>query len=270
MKLNIFKIIALIIVVFFVYNCGGKYEPNIKPESYEINNNKRENKKLENQKEIEQIDDIEMVKIPKKAVMEKKSYFQRGIASWYGGKFHGRRTANGEVYDKYKLTAAHKTLPFNSIVEVTNLENDKKVLVRINDRGPFVKNRIIDLSKKAARLIGIEETGTAPVILNVINNKSLNKTDMQYSKNELMEKTDLNQSSQFEQWFYIQAGAFKDKENANKLIKKIQRATDVVFLIKNRNGLYKVISVRLSPRSFADKISSNLKEYNIDCFVKSF
>ncbi|MRI58855.1 MAG: septal ring lytic transglycosylase RlpA family lipoprotein [Epsilonproteobacteria bacterium] len=92
----------------------------------------------------------------------------RGIASWYGEDFHGKRTSNGEIYDMYDLTAAHKTLPMNTMVKVTNLRNGKSVVVRINDRGPFVAGRIIDLSYAAAKRIGLVGAGTAPVELEVL------------------------------------------------------------------------------------------------------
>jgi rare lipoprotein A len=95
--------------------------------------------------------------------------FDRGVASWYGPGFHGRMTANGETYDQEELTAAHKTLPFNTLVRVENVRNGKSVVVRINDRGPFVGNRIIDLSHKAARNIEMVGTGTAEVRLTIIN-----------------------------------------------------------------------------------------------------
>ncbi len=92
-----------------------------------------------------------------------------GIASWYGEDFNGRLTANGEVYDMYKFTAAHKTLPLGTVVKVHNLENGSSVEVRINDRGPYVKGRIIDLSRTAGRAIGMRETGTAQVKLEVVH-----------------------------------------------------------------------------------------------------
>ncbi|MBC7755900.1 MAG: septal ring lytic transglycosylase RlpA family protein [Bdellovibrio sp.] len=91
-----------------------------------------------------------------------------GLASFYGGKFNGRRTASGEKFNHHALTAAHKTLPFGSKVQVTNLRNGKSVVVRINDRGPFVKGRIIDLSKAAAKQIGLSSSGTARVKLEVL------------------------------------------------------------------------------------------------------
>jgi rare lipoprotein A len=96
------------------------------------------------------------------------SHHEKGIASWYGGKFHGRTTASGERYDMNKLTAAHRKLPFGSRVRVTNLDNGRQVVVRITDRGPFVHGRIIDLSREAARRIDMIQAGTARVRIEVI------------------------------------------------------------------------------------------------------
>jgi len=93
----------------------------------------------------------------------KGRYVETGVASWYGKPFHGRKTASGERYDMHEMTAAHKTLPFGAKVKVTDLETGRSVKVRINDRGPFAKGRIIDLSKKAAKQLGIYERGTARV-----------------------------------------------------------------------------------------------------------
>ena len=93
--------------------------------------------------------------------------FERGRASWYGGQFHGRRTASGETYDKYALTAAHKTLPFGTIVRVRSLALGREVHVRINDRGPFLPGRVIDVSQAAAQLLGLTGLGVADVSLDV-------------------------------------------------------------------------------------------------------
>lgn len=93
---------------------------------------------------------------------------ETGIASWYGPDFHGKRTSNGEIYDKEKLSCAHRTLPFGTFILVRDLDNDSSVVVRVNDRGPFAKNRIIDLSEAAARIIGMIPTGTARVSLTPI------------------------------------------------------------------------------------------------------
>lgn len=99
-------------------------------------------------------------------------YSQRGIASWYGPGFDGRRTANGEVYDKDRLTAAHRTLPLPSMVRVTNLENGRRIEVRVNDRGPFAPGRIIDVSERAAELLGFKAAGTAKVQVEVMEAQS--------------------------------------------------------------------------------------------------
>jgi peptidoglycan lytic transglycosylase len=100
-------------------------------------------------------------------------YQLSGIASYYADEFNGRKTANGEIFDMHDLTAAHRTLPFNSIVRVQNLENGKSVTVRINDRGPFKDNRVIDLSFAAARKLDLVQSGTAPVKLEIVQLGSL-------------------------------------------------------------------------------------------------
>ncbi len=103
---------------------------------------------------------------------EDYEYDETGIASWYGDEFGGRRTANGEVFDPNELTAAHRTLPMPSLVRVTNLENGKSVVVRVNDRGPFASGRIIDLSRRAAQLLGFDNSGTAKVRVSVLEPES--------------------------------------------------------------------------------------------------
>src|SRR5690242_5654464 len=104
---------------------------------------------------------------------EDYSYDETGIASWYGTAFHGKDTANGEVFDQNALTAAHRTLPLPSIVEVTNLENGRTIDVRVNDRGPFARGRIIDLSRRSAQLLGFEQQGTAKVHVRVLVPESI-------------------------------------------------------------------------------------------------
>ena len=127
-------------------------------------------------------------------------YTETGYASWYGDPYHGRRAANGEIYDKNKLTAAHLTLPFGTMAKVTNLENNRSVTVRITDRGPFVKGRIIDLSLVAAREIQMIGPGTALVRLEVL---SLNG------------KPDSGT-------FAVQVGAFRDRSRAERLQQQLR------------------------------------------------
>lgn len=100
------------------------------------------------------------------------NYRETGIASWYGADFHGRRTANGETYDMNALSAAHRTLPLPSMVRVVNLRNGRSIAVRVNDRGPFARGRIIDLSRRAAQLLGFEQQGTTPVRVEIIAQES--------------------------------------------------------------------------------------------------
>ena len=105
---------------------------------------------------------------------EDYNYKEVGTASWYGPDFHAKKTANGEKYDMHSLTAAHRTLPLPSIVRVTNLENGRSLVVRVNDRGPYARNRIIDVSKKVAQLLGFLEQGTAKVRVEVLEKESKN------------------------------------------------------------------------------------------------
>ncbi len=133
-----------------------------------------------------------------------------GIASWYGHPFHGRRTANGEVYDMEGMTAAHKSLPFDTWVEVNNLDNGRKTVVRINDRGPFIEGRIIDLSKRAAREINMIGPGTANVRLEIVGRSTPSRA-----------KT-----------YTVQVGAFRDRKNAARLREGLARRYQDVAMIK--------------------------------------
>lgn len=109
---------------------------------------------------------------------------QSGIASWYGPNFHGKATANGETYNMNDLTAAHRTLPFNTVVKVDNVDNGRSVVVRINDRGPYVGNRVIDLSRRAAREIDMENTGTATVRIYLVDEGDRPVTNSQVTNKE--------------------------------------------------------------------------------------
>ena len=126
---------------------------------------------------------------------------QSGIASWYGQEFHGRPTSNGEIYNMHELTAAHRTLPFGTVVEITNLLNGRTVTVRINDRGPFVGDRIIDLSYAAARMLDMVVPGTIPIRLEVVQDV---------------------QQAPAGQRFAVQVGAFILRDNAEALAAKLR------------------------------------------------
>ena len=138
---------------------------------------------------------------------DSKGFRQRGIASWYGKDFHGKKTANGEIYDMYAMTAAHKTLPLGTYVRVHNLENNRKLEVRINDRGPFVRGRIIDLSYTAAKDIGIVGPGTARVEVVALGTPAT--TDGGSSRSYV-------QGDYYSGNFTYQVGAFVKRENAER------------------------------------------------------
>ncbi|MEM1412269.1 MAG: septal ring lytic transglycosylase RlpA family protein [Pseudomonadota bacterium] len=150
-------------------------------------------------------------------------YRERGIASWYGAKFHGRNTSSGEPYDLYKATAAHKTLPLPTYVEVTNLDNGKKVVVKVNDRGPFHSDRIIDLSYAAALKIGIVDQGTGRVDVRSIT------FDGQDENARLAKDT------------YLQIGAFSKKGSARNVEDDLRDQGIRDVDVKRSGGLYKVL-----------------------------
>lgn len=149
-------------------------------------------------------------------------YKNSAVASYYADKYHGRKTSNGEIFNMYDLTAAHKTLPFNTKVKVTNLSNGKSVVVRINDRGPFVKGREIDLSKAAAVKIGMIKSGTAKVSLEIIGGDATQKQEAsQDQKAGAFAKT--ADASGYDRW-NIQLGAFSSKKNASVFAADAQAA----------------------------------------------
>ena len=141
---------------------------------------------------------------------------QKGIASWYGKKFHGRKTANGEVYNMYGISAAHKTLPFNTVVRTRNLDNGKVLDIRINDRGPFVHGRVIDLSYGAAKALGVVGPGTAKVEITALGAVN-GPQDLQKAK-PIYKPVDYYHGE-----FTFQVGAFRDRGNAERLKAKLDQ-----------------------------------------------
>lgn len=176
---------------------------------------------------------------------------EEGIASWYGPKFHGKPTANGEQYDMDQLTAAHRTLPFNSIVKVKNLANGQSVTVRINDRGPFAKNRIIDLSKKAAREIGMIGSGTANVVL-LMMNENLGKLQM----------ADLKTAT-----YTVQLGSFVEKAKALKRSRNIE-GSRVERVQRPSHTHYRVYYGTFMDKSEARKSKEELEQRGYNGYIK--
>lgn len=141
-------------------------------------------------------------------------FIEQGVASWYGKDFHGRKTSNGETYDMYAMTAAHKTLPMNVSLKVTNLDNGRSTVVRVNDRGPFVKSRILDLSYAAANELGVVGPGTAPVRIEALGyrDEAHGSATPHYRQPVSYEVGP----------FMVQVGAFTIKDNAYRLADKLK------------------------------------------------
>jgi len=152
-----------------------------------------------------------------------KGYHERGIASWYGSKFHGRRTSSGEIYDMHLATAAHKSLPLPTYAEVTNLDNGRKIIVKINDRGPFHEDRIIDLSYAAAIKLGVDQTGTARIDVRAI--------DVERTQPSAVKVADGT---------FLQVGAFSKRKTADDLAGKMLAAQLKPVSVQKSRGLYKV------------------------------
>ena len=166
-------------------------------------------------------------------------YTEEGNASWYGNPFHGRRASNGEIYDMYKLTAAHRTLPFETMVRVTNLSNGRSTTVRITDRGPFVNDRIIDLSLAAAREIESIGPGVVPVRLEVLGNVDVTAG-----------------------FFTVQVGAFRERGNADRLRDRLSLSYSPIFIQQydSPDGIfYRVRVGKISGEQEAQEFAGKLR-----------
>lgn len=162
-------------------------------------------------------------------IADANGFRQRGLASWYGRKFHGRKTASGETYNMHAKSAAHKTLPLGTWVRVRNLDNQKTLDVRINDRGPFVKGRIIDLSHQAAKILGVVGPGTAPVEI-VALGRSAGAGPDQSGKRTYVPVAYTKGP------FAIQVGAFRDRQNARKLRRQLDKRYKHAHVVEYDNG----------------------------------
>jgi rare lipoprotein A len=159
---------------------------------------------------------------------------EEGLASWYGGKFQGRRTASGELFDTFRLTAAHRTLPFGTLVLVTNLENGKSTTVRINDRGPFVPGRIIDLSMVAATAIGLSGRGVAPVRIEPVPRAGSAPVQAGTPAPGPARAPPIGS-------YCLQLGSFRVQANAEQLLARLQAAGFAGASVEASGGLHRVL-----------------------------
>ncbi|MCP3940142.1 MAG: septal ring lytic transglycosylase RlpA family protein [Desulfobacteraceae bacterium] len=181
-------------------------------------------------------------------------YMEKGVASWYGKKFHGRKTSNGETYNMYAMTAAHKTLPMGTWVKVYNLDSHQEIIVRINDRGPFITGRIIDLSYMGAKKIGMVGPGTARVKVTALGKAT------SYSK-KTREPVAFKPINYWQGNFTVQVGAFKVKKNAQNLRKKLSHTylnAHIVPYEDDRGWFYRVRIGKFSKLNNAVQFSEKL------------
>ena len=182
-------------------------------------------------------------------------YIKQGIASWYGRRFHGKKTATGETFNMYALTAAHKTLPIPSYAQVTNLENNKSIIVRINDRGPYVGNRLLDLSYAAAKKLDIHKEGLAKVeVKALLNEQSLT--------------TLANDDTERPNNIYLELGTFRSPEKAQNLQSKVASYNlpepEILPSPQNDATYFKVQIGPIKSKSSADRISLKLAKLGIN------
>ena len=178
-------------------------------------------------------------------------YRETGVSSWYGEPFHGRQTANGEIYDMYGLTAAHRLMPLGTIVKVTHRENGRSVTVKVNDRGPFIRGRILDLSFGAAERLGMTAAGLAPVAIEVVDlPKNFSASGGRFT---------------------VRVGAFEIEENAKRLAERLRTKYADVYLTtlrSNQNTIYRVSVGLLGQKRLAFQLANRLsREDNLDTFV---
>jgi len=197
-----------------------------------------------------------------KTLKSNKGFVERGIASWYGTKFHGRRTSSGENYNMYAMTAAHKTLPLPTYVEVTNLDNGRHIIVKINDRGPFHEGRIIDLSYAAAIKLGTNKAGTGRVEIRAIDPSNptahrSKQTSPAVTLQAIAAPTTVNATAEAipqtaakttSQSLYLQVGAFSSRTNAENLRSRLtDMAGNPIHIFAGDNPAQPIFRVRIGP-----------------------
>lgn len=182
-------------------------------------------------------------------------YKEKGYASWYGKKYHGNKTSTGEVYDMYSMTGAHKTLPLPSYVKVRNLKNRKEIIIRLNDRGPFLKDRIIDLSYAAANKLNIIEKGSELVEVELIDPTKFTNSKVSNGK-------------------FIQAGAFKNYSNGELLLKKLEQLNflnNLDLKVIQIDNLYHVLIGPFDDDRLIELTKDKLKnEYELTTYIKNY
>ncbi|MGV3666688.1 MAG: RlpA family plasminogen-binding lipoprotein MPL36 [Leptospira bouyouniensis] len=201
-----------------------------------------------------------------------------GLSSWYGQKFQGRPTASGEPFDRMKMTGAHRTLPIGTVVKIQNLENQKEAVVRINDRGPFVDERIVDVSEKTAEILEFKDKGITKVGIKVLK-KGEDELADDLDDSDLLDdaptkpekltpvKPGVTKPIATGKGFTVQVGVFQEKERAIKYQETIKSEYNQTVFVTPRDGKYVVQVGDFSDRAKAESLKSKLKYDGIDCFI---
>jgi rare lipoprotein A len=221
--------VTVVLLVFFIFSCSPKPPPKRPaghPKPYRVGSTWYQ------------------------PISSAHDFKQTGIASWYGKKFHGRKTSNGEIYNMYGMSAAHKTLPLGTWVRVHNKNNGKEIDVRINDRGPFIQGRIIDLSYTAANRLGMVDEGTAPVEIVALGNRSKNSRHPETTAAYTPIDVDAGN-------FTFQVGAFKNRDNALRLKQKLGRSYRNAHITTWNNGEDIFYRVRVGKYTSLKKITED-------------
>jgi rare lipoprotein A len=186
------------------------------------------------------------VSVSKSVPAAPRTYQETGIASWYGKEFHGKKTASGEIFDMFGISAAHRTLPLGTIVRVTNLDNLKNIQVKVNDRGPFIANRVLELSYEAARQLAFLAQGTARVQI---------ETPEQPAENVL---------------YTVQAGVFTEEENARLLKDRLSKKFQFIVIVPFESNLTRFYRVRVGTygtEEKAEQVAAKLKLEGVEPYV---
>tara|TARA_S200000501_G_scaffold135366_1_gene128101 strand:- start:1321 stop:2184 length:864 start_codon:yes stop_codon:yes gene_type:complete len=260
MHILIFKIVASVVILLAIVSCSSVSSPPENPNDgrYSITQDRAPSKPIE----LGSIPDVVPAPVVRTlagnrspysvlgetyfVLPSEEGYSERGIASWYGEKFHGHKTSNGEVFDMYHVSAAHKSLPIPSFLKVTNLDNNRTIVVRVNDRGPFHGDRIIDLSYAAALKLGYAEIGTARVELEaIITEKLSNEYGLGQDSN--LKRGAIKPSRSSKQ--YLQVAAFSNQLSAKKLSQKLKEMIISPVLVSSmKDSAGKVLyRVRIGP-----------------------
>ena len=193
-------------------------------------------------------------------------YKANAKASYYAEKFHGRKTANGEIFNMYAMTCAHKTLPFGTVLRITNLSNNKTVDVRVNDRGPFVKGREIDLSKGAAQKLGMIKTGTANVRIEIVSGAGVHVPASSSSVAKRAGGASSQKETSSSVYWVVQVGSFSSLENANRLAQGLLREGFENVYFQKTSSAVRVVLKKV-PDSKLKETESKLRDYGHADFI---